>query len=143
MQVSARVHYGCLAMLELASRYGQDRPVALREIAKRHGIPQPFLVQILQSLRTANLVTSTRGSGGGYRLSVAPDQIRVLDIAESIGCGESATIGNVGDAGLPEGDALRGLWQRADDAAREILGGTTLEDLVQACGDDSAAMFYI
>jgi Rrf2 family protein len=129
-------------MLELAQRYTEDRPVALREIAGRHGIPQPFLVQILQSLRTANLVTSTRGSGGGYRLAGPPEQVRVLDIAEAIGCGEPLP-GGEPDSGKPEGDSLRSLWQRADEAARGVLGATTLEDLVQTCSDHSAAMFYI
>jgi len=142
VQVSARVHYGCLAMLELAQRYAEERPVALREIAGRHRIPQPFLVQILQSLRAANLVTSTRGSGGGYRLAMGPEQICVLEIAEAIGCGEPIP-GGEPDSGPPEGDSLRSLWQRADEAAREVLAGTTLDDLVQTCSDQSAAMFYI
>ncbi|XZE52685.1 RrF2 family transcriptional regulator [Planctomycetaceae bacterium SH139] len=143
MQVSARVHYGCLAMLELAQRYTQDRPVALREIVARQEIPQPFLVQILQSLRASNLVISTRGSGGGYRLAVPPQRISVLEIAEAIGCGDSSSGGAEGTADQAEATALRDLWIRADEAAREALASTSLADLVTACNTDAESMFYI
>ena len=143
MQVSARVHYGCLAMLELAQRYSQERPVALREIVARHGIPQPFLVQILQSLRASNLVSSTRGSGGGYRLSMAPEQISILEIAEAIGCGDAPAGAVESDGERVEGETLRNLWSQADEAARDVLAKSSLKDLVMACGDNSSTMFYI
>ncbi len=74
MMISARVHYACLAMLELAMRQDDPAPVAIREIADRHGVPGPFLVQILRTLRAAGWVQSVRGSQGGYRLSVDPVQ---------------------------------------------------------------------
>lgn len=143
MQISARIHYGCLAMLELAARHEEERPVALREIVSRHPIPQPFLVQILQSLRTAGLVTSTRGSGGGYRLTKSPDNITVLDVATAIGCGDSMT--SVGDClgANDHQEAVRQIWTKADEAARDVLAQTCLSDLMNACGENAAEMFYI
>ena len=39
--ISARVHYACLAMLELASRSSEQAPVSLREISDQHGVPGP------------------------------------------------------------------------------------------------------
>ena len=56
MVISARVHYACVAMLELAIQSDEGSPVAIREIADRHGIPGPFLVQILRSLRALGWV---------------------------------------------------------------------------------------
>ncbi len=76
MQIPAKLHYAALAMLELASTEERPQPLALREITQRHGIPQPFLVQILQQLKSAGLVTSTRGSQGGYRLLVDASEVR-------------------------------------------------------------------
>ena len=143
MQISAKIHYGCLAMLELASRHEEDRPVALREIVARHPIPQPFLVQILQSLRTAGLITSTRGSSGGYRLTKSPCDISVLEIATAIGCGDSMTTsGDFSNANNHQ-EAVRQIWTRADQAARDILAQTCLNDLMSACGENAAEMFYI
>lgn len=143
MQISARVHYACLAMLELAARYDQERPLSIREIVARHPIPQPFLVQILQSLRSSGLVSSTRGSSGGYRLSIPPDQVSIADIADAIGCGESNCAAVESNEGSPEQEAVRTIWLRADEAAREVLTQTRLSDLVRICAQSSAAMFYI
>lgn len=142
MQISARVHYGCLAMLELASRHDEDRPVALREIVAKHPIPQPFLVQILQSLRTAGLVISTRGSSGGYRLTREPREISILDIAVAIGCGDVNTMGD-GSSSNGQQEAVRQLWVRAEDAAKEVLAQTSLSDMLAECGEHAAEMFYI
>lgn len=143
MQVSARVHYGCLAMIDLALHHDAERPVALKEIVGRQKIPQPFLVQILQSLRNAGLVTSVRGSGGGYRLSVNPEAISILEIVEAIhGSQESVVPGSDGRAENDPSEIVRRLWARADEAAREILSQTMLSDLATECRND-AAMFYI
>lgn len=143
MQVSARVHYGCLAMIDLALHFDSDRPVALKEIVARQKIPQPFLVQILQSLRNAGLVTSVRGSGGGYRLSTTPEAISVLEIAEAIhGSQESLVPSSDCHDGHDPSEIVRSLWVRADDAAREVLSHTMLSDLATECRSD-AAMFYI
>jgi Rrf2 family protein len=130
-------------MIELAQRFEQDRPVALREIVTRHEIPQPFLVQILRSLRAAGLVTSTRGSGGGYRLAVDPADISMLNIATAVGCGESATCSTDSMQGGAELEAVRKIWGRADEAAREVLANTYLSDLLTLHGESSSAMFYI
>ncbi|WP_164104611.1 RrF2 family transcriptional regulator [Candidatus Laterigemmans baculatus] len=143
MQVSARVHYGCLAMLELAVRHDQERPVTLREIVSQHQIPQPFLVQILQTLKAAGFVTSTRGSQGGYRLAVEPERVTLMDIAEAIGCGESASPAADANDQSSELAALRGVWSKADEAAREILAQTRLIDLVRQCTESPETMFYI
>ena len=85
MQIPARVHYAALAMMDLAATTSRLQPVTLREITQRHGIPQPFLVQILQQLKTAGWVSSTRGSQGGYRMAVSAKSLTLLDIAEAVG----------------------------------------------------------
>lgn len=141
MQIPARVHYACLAMLDLASQAGAGKPVALREITQRHGIPQPFLVQILQQLKAAGWVTSTRGAQGGYSLLVRPEQLSLLDIAQQIGCGDSGCGG--GDDDTPEARVLRSVWDQASEAFREALAQTRLSDLANRCGEPAETMFYI
>ncbi len=141
MQIPARVHYACLAMLELAAQTRGDKPVALREITQRHGIPQPFLVQILQQLKAAGWVTSTRGAQGGYRLLVQPTELTLLDIVQQIGYRESGCGG--GDDDTAEAQVLRAVWERASEAFRETLAQTRLSDLAIRCAEPSAAMFYI
>lgn len=130
-------------MLELAVRHDDERPVTLREIVSQHHIPQPFLVQILQTLKAAGLVTSTRGSQGGYRLAVDPERVTVIDIAEAIGCGETPCPAADASDQSSELAAVRRVWSKADEAAREILAQTRLSDLVRQCSETPEPMFYI
>lgn len=141
MTISARVHYAALAMLELAVRGDASGPVAVREITDRHGIPGPFLVQILRTLRASGWVQSVRGSHGGYRLIARPDQVTLLDIAEAVGCAES---GFQSEAKPTQaGEMLQGVWDEAAEASRRVLSGIRLSDLVERSRHGDQTMFYI
>ena len=141
MSISARVHYAALAMLELALR-GQDAaPVAVREMTDRHGIPGPFLVQILRTLRAVGWVQSVRGSQGGYRIAVNPETITLWEIAEAVGCPES---GCQTEAHPTSADrVLHAAWEEAAEASRAALSRTRLSDLVERSRHGDASMFYI
>ena len=39
MNISAKTEYACIAVLELAARYDQGKPVRIREIVEANGIP--------------------------------------------------------------------------------------------------------
>ena len=80
MRISAKAEYACLAVIALAQRRVENRPVPIREIAEAQGIPETFLTQILLKLKGAGLVLSTRGSAGGYRLARSPEEISLLDV---------------------------------------------------------------
>jgi Rrf2 family protein len=140
MVISARIHYACLAMLELALRNDDDAPVAIREIAERHQIPGPFLVQILRTLRAHGWVKSVRGSQGGYRLSVHPSRLTLLDIADAIGCQETQTRAS---AITPMDEILQANWEEASQVSRRVLSKQRLSDIVQRCRNGDAEMFYI
>ena len=87
MRVSAKAEYACLAVIALAQRRLENRPVPIREIAEAQGIPETFLTQILLKLKGAGLVVSTRGSAGGYRLARSPEEISLQDVLEVVdGC---------------------------------------------------------
>lgn len=141
MMISARVHYACLAMVELAIRIDDSSPVAIREITDRHGVPGPFLVQILRTLRTAGWVQSIRGSHGGYRLSVDPTKITLLDIAEAVGCQEASC--RTDGKATPADEMLQVFWDDAAEAYRTVLSRARLSDLVERCRHGDSTMFYI
>ena len=141
MVISARVHYACVAMLDLAIQNDKGSPVAIREITDRHGVPGPFLVQILRSLRALGWVQSVRGSQGGYRLSVDPASITLLDIAEAIGSQEAGC--RTEAKSTPMAVMLQEQWDHAADASRKVLSQATLSVLVERAQADDASMFYI
>jgi len=141
MTISARVHYASLALIELAVRRSKRRPVAAAEISEATGIPGPFLMQILQTLRGAGWVQSVRGSQGGYRLTVEPSEISLLDIAAAVGCPDATPAADVSDR--PAERLLQDVWQSADAASRAILSQTTLADISARCAPSDEVMFYI
>src|SRR5256885_6299960 len=81
---SAKAEYACIALLELAVRYGDSQPVRLKSIAEAHHIPQRFLVQILLQLKGSGLVVSARGAAGGYLLGRSPKTITLADVLNVI-----------------------------------------------------------
>src|SRR5262245_35583305 len=131
MLFSAKAEYACVAMLELASRYGDPRPARLADIADKHGIPQRFLVQILLDLKRAGLVASTRGAAGGYALAKSPDDISLFDILTVIDPPEQPARQNDPLQPTVFVHNVRGVWEKVVEAQQALLKETTLADLAQ------------
>src|SRR2546423_14633021 len=68
MMFSTKAEYGIRIMAHLAAHDG-DGPVSLSAIADAEGLPLAYLEHLVQRLRKAELVESTRGAHGGYRLA--------------------------------------------------------------------------
>lgn len=80
---SKRVKYGLAALFELAKNYNMGL-IQIKDIASSQKIPQNYLEQLLSSLKKAGLVESVRGSQGGYKLNKPADQIKIIEIIESL-----------------------------------------------------------
>lgn len=131
MWVSTKAQYGMRALVEVAM-WG-DQPMSLKMIAQRQLISQQYLEQIFGELRRAGIVESVRGARGGYKLARPLDQIDALEVVELLE-GSVAPVRCIDDASqcAKTGHcSTEGLWRRVDAAVREVLGGTTLADLVQ------------
>ncbi len=83
MKLTTRGRYAVTAMLDLALHEG-DGPVALGEIASRQDISLSYLEQLFSRLRRQGLVTSTRGPGGGYRLSRPAGEVSVAHVVDAV-----------------------------------------------------------
>jgi Rrf2 family protein len=141
VKISAKTEYACIAMLELAERFGSGEPVRIRTIAEEHGVPARFLVQILLQLKGAGFVTSTRGASGGYQLVKPPDEISLGEVMSVIeGADEPIT-----SSASPESRSahvLQAAWQEVADAERQSLQSITFADLVERARK-SNEMYYI
>ena len=83
MKLSSKGRYAVMAMADLAKNYVKD-PTNLTEISLRQGISISFLEQLFLKLRKNNLVQSVRGPSGGYVLSKAPEEIKLLSIINAV-----------------------------------------------------------
>lgn len=136
--LSARLHYATIAMIELALQYENDELICVRDIADRHGIPLPFLTQILHQLRSAGLVQSTRGATGGYKLGRSPEQITMADISAVWSqCNDSVPSTNNSDVSQVSST----LWLDAQQNTQRYLEGVRLDQLLEQLSE--ANMFHI
>ncbi len=141
MKVSTRGDYASRALLSLALHEGSG-PTSVRELAERTALPQPYLEQILLSLKGAGIVTSKRGVGGGYVLSRSAGEISLAEIVSAVDGPIRA-----GDFRAPHTDGacshegecvLLAIWNDVGDRMRELLVGYTLADLVAITRGDQS-----
>jgi Rrf2 family iron-sulfur cluster assembly transcriptional regulator len=128
MKVSTRGDYAARALLSLAL-HGSDRPTSVKEIAERTHLPQPYLEQILLSVKGAGLVRSKRGVGGGYVLARRPEEITLADIVAAV---EGPQLPLAEHPDHCEGHCvLQEVWVGVDDQTRTVLEQVTLAQLVE------------
>ncbi len=121
MRLSTRGRFAINAMIDLALRQ-PDCPVALSELAARHGISLSYLEQVFAKLRQHGLVESTRGPGGGYTLGFRGDAISVADIVTAI---EETTLATQES----QGDMTHALCEQLHHAMLEHMKTISLRGL--------------
>jgi Rrf2 family protein len=82
--LTQRSRYGLRAMLLLAKIPAGAPPVPMSKIADEAEVPRKFLEIILTDLRGADLVESTRGKQGGFKLARPSHMISFGDIIRVI-----------------------------------------------------------
>jgi Rrf2 family protein len=129
LSITTKSPYALKALTELGL-VGGNAPVPIGELARRRDIPVQFLEQLFAVLRRAGVLNSQRGVKGGYTFGKDPATITVLDIVELL------------DG--PLGAGAEGIFAECAAAAREVLGRTTIADLVERERRDAGvAMYYI
>lgn len=145
MELSSRVEYGLLALLELSNHRLEGKPLKVNEIAASQPIPERYLDQILILLRRHGVVQSQRGRKGGYLLAKEPSQITLLEVVTALEGNNHLPPGSELNTFTLEKVAVLQLWQEAAQACHSVLDGYTLQDLCQqreAC-QQTDPMYYI
>ena len=142
MRISAKAEYACIAMIELATSYGEPQPVRIKAIADNHSIPQRFLVQILLQLKGAGLVVSVRGAAGGYQLARPPEEISLADIV-SVVDRTAPPRRAAASARSPAAQALRGVWHDLRLQEETLLKNLTLANLVRRTQQPAGLSYQI
>ena len=131
VELSSRVQYALLALLELASHYPKDSPLTVSELTASGEIPERYLDQIIAVLRRASIVQSVRGAKGGYLLAKEPWQITLLEVFSSLEGSGSGQSQKVSESVTIEKTAVLEIWQEARQASFAVLGKYTLQDLCE------------
>jgi len=129
LSITTKSPYAVRALAELA-RSGGSGPVPIGELAKRRDIPVQFLEQLFAALRRSGILKSQRGVKGGYSFARDPSQVTVLEVVELL------------DG--PFGRDAEGIFGEAAAAARDVLGATTIADIVEReAREAGVAMYHI
>jgi Rrf2 family protein len=135
VRITTWAEYGIICALHLAKRVA-DGPVTGREIAATERLPADYVEQILLRLRRADIIRSTRGAHGGYRLARPAAEVSVRDViaaselstfdlhcvSHPVGADRCADSGNC---------SIRPVWVLLQQKIDEVLESVNLADLLE------------
>jgi Rrf2 family protein len=151
---TTKAEYGVRLLVELGRHAEDGGVVSLKAIAESEGLPLAYLERIVALLKKAELVESTRGAHGGYRLAKAPEDIRmdaVVLALEGAVAPMSCFVDDISEGGKvlcshhDDGElcATKLLWMRVQGGVIEALQRTTLAELVAFSQRDSTPTLQI
>lgn len=132
MNITSKGRYALRVMIDLA-QHPDEGFVSLKTVAERQGISMKYLEMIVSSLKKAELVESTRGKEGGYRLSRSPAD---YSVGEILRCLEDnlAPVSCIKDGEIQCDKAAAcvtlPMWKELDELTNAYLGGVSLQDLL-------------
>jgi FeS assembly SUF system regulator len=136
MRLSSMADYAVVTMVAAARHCGGEKANA-SQIAIETGLPAPTVQKLVSRLVTAGLLKSTRGAGGGLRLSRPAAAISLAEMIEAVegpialtGCTESQTH----DCAPGLGCSVRPHWQAVNEVLRGALAGVSLARLMAPYG---------
>lgn len=145
MRLSKRTEYGLRAVVQLAQLWPRNY-VQSKDLAEQEDLPNKFLESILLALRRGGFLESKVGSGGGYRLSRAPREIRIGDIIRRLEGRLTLKEQEAVTDTSPGKIAVRLINRKLTDATDEVLDHMTLEELLEhitRATTGQQAMYYI
>ncbi|WP_196492747.1 aminotransferase class V-fold PLP-dependent enzyme [Ehrlichia ruminantium] len=137
MLITTRLRYAIMFMVKLAqglhTQQNKLQPVRMSYIANNQSLSEGYLERIIAQLKKKGLVNATKGPGGGYSLSVAPNLITLSLILESIGedikitrCENNHTSCLLNNTRC----VAHNLWDDIGNHIKNYLNNTSLEDIL-------------
>jgi len=127
ISITTKSPYALSALVELYHQ-GDRGPVPIAELARRRQIPVQFLEQLFATLRRSGVLRSQRGVKGGYSFARPAAEITVLELVELL------------DGAV--GSGATGVFADAAEAARSVLGQSTVADIAEAESRAAGAAMY-
>ena len=132
MNVTSKGRYALRFMIDLA-QHTEDGYISLKTISERLTLSMKYLEMIVGNLKKAELVDSTRGKEGGYKLNKDAKDYTVGEILRSIedNLAPVACI-KEGEIQCDRSGACMTIpmWKELDDITNAYLDTVSLEDLL-------------
>lgn len=132
MRLSSLADYAVVLMTAAARHCGGVGRVSATSLAEETGVPLPTAQKLVSRLSAAGLIESTRGTGGGFRLSRPPAAITLADVIEAVEgpialttCVDHAR----DDCALDGHCSVKPHWGHVNGAVRNALAAVSLTQL--------------
>ena len=136
MKISTKGRYALRMMLDLAEHQNNGF-IALKDVAQRQNISKKYLEQIVPILNKSDILSTTRGFQGGYRLAKSPDKYTVGEILR---CTEDSLV-PVACLGSGSNECRRAaecrtlpMWKKLNQMVNDYFDSITIADLIRADG---------
>jgi Rrf2 family protein len=145
MRISVKGRYSLAAMTVLAQTHQSGEQVTVLNISKQLGISKIYLEQVFSLLKRGQLVTSVKGSQGGYLLTRLPQEITIFEILASV---EQSLFEKTETTIAEKAEPLELAMQTAvfeplDEAVKSSLSRLTLRDLVAEAEKNQLSQSYM
>jgi FeS assembly SUF system regulator len=130
IRITKQADYGIVLMTHMASE--PERQITAGELAAETQLPAPTVSKILKMLARQGLLGSYRGVKGGYCLARDTATITVAEIISALDGPIAVTEcidDTPGECSQEPSCAVRGNWQRINDAIRVALDNITLAEM--------------
>src|SRR3990172_8804606 len=121
-----------LRALAYLARVPEGVSVVGRDLAVAADIPANYLSKILLALRNAGFIATTRGSGGGYRLSKPARDITLIEVVELFDKGRAVPHCLLGGSWPCSDDnpcTAHKAWHHVREAYTHFLQSTRLDEI--------------
>ena len=133
MKISTKGRHAVRVMIDLAVN-NTGEYIKVKQIAKRQGISEKYLEQIIAILHKAGYVKSTRGAQGGYRIAKDPENYTVgmlLRLTEGSLCPVACLEDDVNECERCDTCETLEVWRELSDAINGVVDHVTIADLVE------------
>ena len=141
MRISTKGIYALEIMIDLAMHSSPDSLECLKNIAGRRNLSEKYLERIVKGMREKQLITSVRGSRGGYCLAKETGDISVREVLASVE-GELAPVACLTeetDCRMScESCATRETWRDIWEGILETADSVTIQDILSEIEKESS-----
>ena len=131
MKMSSKARYGLYVAVELAKNYNSGEVVNVTALSQSTGVTEKYLEQIIALMKKANIVSSSRGAMGGYKLTDTPDNITVGQILRAVEDNLEIVDCLHGSCANRGKCVARNLWGKLYDNINSYLDTISLKQLAE------------
>lgn len=146
MKLSTKSRYGLRILIQIALDNMNGKQLSQgKNIAKKQGVTEAYLEQIMIPMKRGGIVGAVRGCNGGYELRKKTEDINVLDIIELFEGRIKLSDCHIGNQNCERFDTCPtvNVWKELEDTFREKAATITLESILDYYKKDMSIEYII